>query len=112
MKKQLVLSFVLVMAFQVGGAAIAQDSPMVVNPATWHMYQSINEAMNWNDAKEHCETINGHLATITSQAEWDFVSNDNYYLLLKSTIHWVGGSDEVIEGKWEWITWEPWNFSA
>ncbi len=99
------------MACQTGSAVIAQKSPMVVNPATWHMYQSIDKARNWNDAKEHCESMNGHLATITSQAEWDFIIYEFNYLHMTNTHHWVGGSDEISEGEWEWITGESWKIS-
>jgi hypothetical protein len=50
-----------------------------------------------------------HLATITSQEENDFIvdeilpNSEKYY-------YWLGGTDEKVEGTWEWVTGEEWNY--
>ncbi len=48
----------------------------------------------------------GHLATITSQAEWDFVLG-----ISPGGYGWIGLTDEVQEGRFEWVTGEPFEFS-
>jgi hypothetical protein len=56
------------------------------------------------DAERH----GGHIATITSEAEWHAV---NRVLGGVPYGYYLGGTDEKTEGVWEWITKEVWNFS-
>ena len=84
-----------------------------------HYYNVIQvpEGINWWDAKAAAEAsvhngLSGHLATITSQGETDFV---NALFAGESGSTWIGGyqppgSDEP-EGGWEWITAEPWEYT-
>lgn len=64
-----------------------------------HEYKLITEAKSWSDAKIDCEIQGGHLVTITSQGENDFVKN-----LADSNRIWLGLTDEANEGNWKWIT--------
>ena len=48
-----------------------------------------------------------HLATVNSQAENDFLTAQFIQLETES---WLGGTDELSEGTWRWITGEPWSF--
>lgn len=74
-----------------------------------HYYQAYDTSMTWYEAKAYCETLGGHLVTITSEAENNFVfdlivdNSRNYY--------WIGATDEKIEGQWEWITGETFQYS-
>jgi len=69
-----------------------------------HYYEVINEGMYWTDAREVCEEKGGHLVTITSQEEEDFIegliedngSSDIYH-------YWLGATDEDEEGVWRWV---------
>ena len=36
-----------------------------------HIYSLYNDTLDWNQAKTRCESVGGHLATITSQGEQD-----------------------------------------
>ncbi|GHU55894.1 hypothetical protein FACS1894132_12650 [Clostridia bacterium] len=71
-----------------------------------HSYAIFTTKMTWDEAKEFCESKGGHLATITSQEEQEFINNlmngkpDSYYYL--------GGSDVEQEGLWRWVTGETW----
>ena len=52
-------------------------------------YQLFDESMSWTEAKEYCENLGGHLATITSPEEQESVES-----LLKSGLknsYWLGG---------------------
>ncbi len=75
-----------------------------------HYYLVIDNPAYWSTAKEDCESRGGHLATITSQGEQDFIArlienNGSQYN------YWIGGTDEGQEGTWTWITGEPWTYS-
>ncbi len=75
-----------------------------------HSYQLFNEQMNWNSAKQYCENLGGHLVTITSEQEQNFLEN-----LIKSGTkegYWIGATDEKTEGVYEWITGEVFSYTA
>ena len=67
-----------------------------------HQYAVYDLGYTWNEANEFCESLGGHLVTITSQAEQTFIQNlikdctkNNYWLGGKrnsnSVITWVTG---------------------
>lgn len=62
-------------------------------------------ADTWEEAQAYCQSIGGHLATITSQEENDYV----YGLLQQSGTDsaYFGLTDSGQEGRWEWVTGEP-----
>lgn len=74
-----------------------------------HMYQVFNEYLTWRDAKDYCQSVGGHLVTITSAGEQNFLEN----LLLNGTKirYWLGLTDELTEGTWKWITGETYSFN-
>ena len=61
-------------------------------------YAFIENEMLWNEAREVCEKLGGHLAYINSEAEQEFITEitKNYYTAL-------GGLDELSEGEWTWL---------
>jgi len=70
-----------------------------------HSYKVFKNGMNWSQAKEYCESLGGHLATVTSKGENDFL---NTYI--RSSGHkgaYFGLTDEAVEGAWAWVTGEP-----
>jgi len=71
-------------------------------------YQIIPGSFAWLDAKADAELRGGHLATITSQAEWDLVFGLFGNSLLSA---FLGGTDAGTEGTWRWVTGEPWEFT-
>jgi len=80
----------------------------VLNPANGHHYELISTILSWTDAKSEAEAsifqgVNGHLVTITSADENAFVEG----IVPDNTIVWIGFTDEVIEGNFEWVTAEP-----
>lgn len=64
----------------------------------------------WNQAKLDAESRGGHLATVGSQEEWDLIKP----LVAGATKGWtwLGGTDERVEGTFEWIDGTPWDFEA
>jgi len=79
-----------------------------------HKYVFYVSDLNWDEAKEYCENMGGHLATITSQEEQNAL-NVAYNLIYKTNNIWflfqIGASDVNQEGVWEWITGEPFNYT-
>lgn len=74
-----------------------------------HYYQVYDTPVTWDEAKAHCESLGGHLATITSDEENSFIKN----LISSGTknAYWLGASDVEEEGVWKWITGEPFEFT-
>jgi hypothetical protein len=72
---------------------------------TNNFYTQTTDFVNWNQASANAAQaglngvpeLTGHLATITSQAENDFV----FGLLTSSS--WLGGSDDAVENEWRWV---------
>ncbi len=74
-----------------------------------HTYQVFDISKNWIEAKEYCESIGGHLVTITNSDEQNFIGN-----LVKTGVkstYWLGGNDELKFGVWEWITGEVFSYT-
>lgn len=62
---------------------------------------------NWEEAKAYCENVGGHLVTITSKEEQEFITSK---LTNKQLIsYWIGGIK--VNGEFTWITGEEWSFS-
>ncbi|MBW4599583.1 MAG: hypothetical protein KME29_08205 [Calothrix sp. FI2-JRJ7] len=77
---------------------------LLANPENQHFYEFVtNEGISWNDARTATNGLNylgkqGYLATITTQAEQDFIQSR------VSGNGWIGASDAVVEGDWRWVT--------
>ena len=76
----------------------------------WGRYEIVPGAFTWAEAKAHAEAKGGHLATITSEAEWQAIKTVVGPAVTTSNL-WLGGTDEGSENRWRWITGEKWNFS-
>ncbi len=80
---------------------------IVYNYENNHYYKFISApGITWKDAKVDAEKqellgVRGYLATITSAYEQEVIHN------LTANCIWLGGTDEKEEGKWEWVTKEP-----
>lgn len=83
-------------AFTAGGAIPLED--------TGHFYEFVASSnINWTDSRDGAEArslfgLEGYLATITSQAENDFIRQK------LGADAWIGGSDAAVEDEWRWVT--------
>ena len=80
------------------------------NMVQWgdHYYQFFEEQLTWKEAKQKCEELGGHLLTITSKEEQDFIlSSSKHNANIK---YWLGATDEETEGDWKWITGESFDY--
>lgn len=74
-----------------------------------HNYELIQKNLNWEEAKAYCESLGGHLATITSKEEEDKILN-----LLESSdikVVWLGADDLNSTGSFNWVNGEAFNYS-
>lgn len=100
--------------------ATSLASAEVLNPANNHYYSVVERITTWTEARDLAtgmvfNGLRGHLATITSQAENNFIGQ-NFPYVFDTFQHeyWIGGYQpaESVEpdGNWQWITGEPFNF--
>ena len=79
-----------------------------VAKAAWngHIYRVFDRhEPSWLAAEAYCESLGGHLATISSQEENDFL----YQLIIEAgyTSAYFGLTDRNRDGMWTWVTGEP-----
>lgn len=73
-----------------------------------HAYKLYDIGCKWTEAQAQCEKLGGHLVTVTSRKEHNFLKKMcgdriNRYC-------WIGGYKSG--GKWKWITGESWGYTA
>jgi hypothetical protein len=121
-EKQRQVLFVIVVGVAVStmcvGAVAAQENnnEPVFSPSTGHYYEPVEaESITWQDARDAAAQrthngMQGYLATVTSQAEDDFIVST---FKNKSWVGddnsgddglWIGASDAANEGTWRWVT--------
>lgn len=83
----------------------------VMNSLTYkgNIYKFIDKEMTWGEAKVYCEKQGGHLATVTSEKEWEIIHNA---VMTNQKHYWLGGTDVENEGEWKWVTGEAWTFEG
>ena len=107
------------------------QKPSIAEPVQWtiaeggngHWYEAVlvSEGITWDDANAAASASGAHLATISSEPENAFVFSlfsdiPEFWVVLGEPPNdvysgpWIGGTDEAVEGTWEWITGEPWTY--
>lgn len=87
-----------------------------------HCYEAILSTVSWVEAKAACENLGGHLVTITTEQENEFVFNlvnNKVFWYLDAVGNglgpWIGGYQEdgaqEPGGGWRWVTTEPFNYT-
>lgn len=83
-----------------------------LNVAEYH-YSVVRGAFTWSQARANAVSRGGHLATITSEAEWQIIQQKAPTAL--SSGLWIGAFQKKFSnepaGNWEWVTGEPWAFT-
>lgn len=79
----------------------------VQNGGNGHYYARIHEPMSWESARLRAGVLGGHLATVTSQEENNFVMP--LCLAGGGASSWLGG--KRVGKQWTWITGEPWDYA-
>ena len=68
-------------------------------------YQLSGNKLNWEDAEKSCQGQGGHLASVHSAEQNNFLTG------LTTERHWLGGIDVANEGDWVWSDGTAWTFT-
>ena len=90
--------------------AVSNLEPAISQSFNGHKYELYDIDVSWNQAYKICEDLGGHLVTVTSKEENDFVMNLAKSASVNKYI-WLGGADYGSEGSWYWVTAEPFSYS-
>ena len=74
-----------------------------------HYYKIYNNETNWEEAADQCEEKGGHLATITSEEEQEFIEEILHHYGNKNC-YWLGGYKDK-QGTWRWVNNEPTHYA-
>jgi hypothetical protein len=126
--------FILIVV--IGCGVSASSSTVLAAPILWpvhaggngHYYEfrggQSSQFVTWPQARLLAENsqfrgVQGHLATITSQAEWEFLVSIFPVDDVSPNGGFLGGYQDLLAadyvepiGGWRWVTGEPWEFTA
>ncbi|MDP1586191.1 MAG: lectin-like protein, partial [Prosthecobacter sp.] len=77
-----------------------------------HRYRHLPDILSWTAAKAKAESMGGHLATITSKEENDWIKQNFITGLPAGTGVWLGATHDGVPGHWRWVTGEPFDFKG
>ncbi len=117
------IAILIFLGLLLGGVCTPVQAQVVANLANGHYYEAISVAqgIDWVDARDEAANRSylgrrGHLATLTSAAEVQFVLNN--FPTADSDQYWLGGyqdrsASDYSEpaGGWRWVTGEPWSYT-
>ncbi|NTU42739.1 MAG: PEP-CTERM sorting domain-containing protein [Nitrospirales bacterium] len=107
MKKKLLAG--LATALLLGGTVSVATALPVYNPTTDHFYDVVSSGADgsWQNAENNAVALGGHLVTINDSAEEQWLRS----AFGDSTRFWIGLTDEISEGTWQWASGEPFVYS-
>ncbi|MGN0396325.1 MAG: lectin-like protein [Coprococcus sp.] len=109
-KNGIIFSIILALGLSVAGLGsgiktnAATTSAQEAKEFGGHYYQLVTTKTKYGQAELKSELQGGHLVTITSQAEQDFV-----YSLTGGSNIWIGADYQ--NGKWSWVTGESFKYT-
>lgn len=79
-------------------------------PVGWRAFQSncyfpLNDNKTWADSEKNCTGMGAHLATISTEAEQNFITQ----FLERQYSYFLGLTRENPKGRWQWIDKTPFN---
>lgn len=77
--------------------------PVPLHSFNGHRYALLTELLTWAQAKLKCEELGGHLLTIESKEEWDFVVSRVLPALQRQEFYWIGLTSKDKPGDWRWL---------
>lgn len=86
------------------------DAEVQTTDSNGHRYQLFDTSMSWTDAESYCESIGGHLVTITSAEEQQYIIENLLPTGTKNT-YFIGLSRDTDTAEWSWITSEPFDYT-
>lgn len=101
---------ILIMAVLAAGSmfSITVSAEDVQKHFNGNRYQVFNlGGYTWQEAEKYCEELGGHLVTITSSEEQEFVTG---LLVEDKEFYWIGSRQSEVTGQWFWVTGEDFNY--
>lgn len=94
---------------QTGDANTSIDIPDTAEAWNGHYYQIYDNPMDWYEAKTYCESLGGHLATVTNEKEQEVIEK----ILGNGTknFYWLGAVRDSSGSFSKWVTGEPINYT-
>ena len=86
---------------------LCEDDGWLVDPADGHAYRVVHAPLTWAAAKERCEALGAHLATLTGARDNAFLAERVYGFSATHNSTWIGGTRDAPGGDFGWITGEP-----
>ncbi len=83
---------------------VCERTDWTIRPADNHAYWFGSHPVTWDAARAVCAARGSHLVTIESADEQSFVAAQSAVEL------WIGATDRRAEGRFEWMTGEPFAF--
>ncbi len=111
-----VLSLLLTIIIVVCAAPLVYSAEYVSPPSdakyyNGSYYKVFDTSQSWTSAKSYCESLGGHLVTITSSGEQSFISS-----LIRGNPakkhYFIGGRRNSYGSPWYWITGEKFEFNC
>jgi len=94
---------------------VCKDGQCTHDGAGWsgyqgHCYRYFPDKKSWGDARSHCQSLGGDLASTADAAENSFAHS----LIQGDNAPWTGLNDQASEGSWKWCDgtpapWLNWN---
>ena len=76
-------------------------------------YELVPGSLAWEEAEQKAREMGGHLATITSKEENDWILKMYGGHTPKHRTHfWIGAKEETKGSGWRWVTGEPFEFTS
>ena len=94
-----------------GGTEVGRFTIESMSTTTTNRFRLITETLSWQAARDRAVELGGHLATFTSEAEWQQMLNETGISDLQMNGSWIGATDAASEGVWEWVTGEPFSYT-
>ncbi|KAM6162676.1 C-type lectin domain family 4 member E [Erethizon dorsatum] len=81
-------------------------------PPNWQHFQSScyffsTNTMTWTSSLKNCSDMGAHLVVINTEKEQEFL----FYTKPKKKEYYIGLTDQVVEGQWQWVDGTPFSLS-
>ena len=106
----LLANFCTVMPANVFAADDAEQETKTTAGENGHRYQVFDTSMRWTEAEEYCESLGGHLVTITSEEEQKYIIDSLLPSGTKNT-YFIGLFRDTSTSSWSWVTNESFDYT-
>jgi hypothetical protein len=93
-----------------GPRAPGTQAPQRIFGMAGRSYRLVLDPMSWREAKAKAESMGGHLVTISSKDEEEWIGKTFRPLLRSDNLVLTGGQRRGLGGSWEWLTGEAMNY--